>query len=95
MFINRNYVFDTSASKLKYDNLALAFVVSDDWHDGYEAVSNTPDICTVDYFVDNYSDKSWIPENLKKFRGHKMTIVFSHYDCNDDFLERFNVKEVK
>lgn len=95
IFINRNFLWDTSASKLPYDNLAIAHVSSDDWLESYRAVGRAPDICTVDYFIDNYSNKAWIPEYLKGFRGHYMTIMASHYDTDYEFIENFKIKEVR
>jgi hypothetical protein len=95
IFINRNIPWDTSASQLVYDNLAIEHISSDDWHKGYDAVSKAPKVCRVDYFIYNYTNKAWIGENLKRFGGHWMAILSSHYDDNEEFLERFKVKEVK
>ena len=97
IIINENYPWDINADDvLLHDNLALEHVSDDGWLESYHAVRKLPIVCKVGYFIDNYKDKkAWVPDHFEKFRNNYMTIVGSHYDTHEEFLEGFKVKEVK
>ena len=80
------------------DNLYLKHITSDDCHKQYEDVSNLNSVIKVRDFADKifpkdiyprYHEQSW----LAKFADHYMYIAASHYDCHEEFLMQFAVKE--
>lgn len=96
ILINGNYPWDINADdRLLHDNLVLEHVSDDGWLESYHAVSKLPIVCKVGYFIDNYKGKAWIPSRFEEFRDNWMTIVGSHYDTHEEFLEGFKVKEVR